>query len=178
MIAGIQTFGELVHFHPHIHALVTEGGFRSDGTFVRLPSLGRDRLLTAWQSKVFDLLRAAGKIDQNAADAMRSWPHSGFCVDDSVRLTAGDRFGLEQLAQYIFRCPFSLARVVRLTEEGSVIYRAEKDGCRRFPGPASADGHHAQHGRGRSPSQREVFCGPIPLEAPQSQRVHLGLSFM
>lgn len=34
---------------------------------------------------------------------------------------------------------FGLARVVRLTEEGSVIYRAEKDHCRRFPGPASAD---------------------------------------
>jgi hypothetical protein len=25
MIAGIQTFGELLHFHPHIHALVTDG---------------------------------------------------------------------------------------------------------------------------------------------------------
>ena len=36
-------------------------------------------------------------------------------------------------------CPFSLARVVRLTDEGSVIYRAERDHCRRFPGPASSD---------------------------------------
>jgi hypothetical protein len=33
----------------------------------------------------------------------------------------------------------SLARVVRLTEGGLVIYRAEKDHCRRFPGPASRD---------------------------------------
>jgi hypothetical protein len=139
MIAGIQTFGELVHFHPHIHALVTDGGFLPDGTFVRLPRIGRDLLLTAWQSKVFDLLLAADKIDQDTVDAMRSWPHSGFSVDDSVRLTAGDRFGLERLAQYILRCPFSLARVVRLTDEGSVIYRAEKDHCRQFPGAASAD---------------------------------------
>jgi hypothetical protein len=29
--------------------------------------------------------------------------------------------------------------VVRLTDDGSVIYRAEQDHCRRFPGPASAD---------------------------------------
>ena len=37
------------------------------------------------------------------------------------------------------RCPFSLARVVRLTDDGSVIYRSEKDHCRRFPDPASGD---------------------------------------
>ena len=35
--------------------------------------------------------------------------------------------------------PFSLARVVRVTDEGSVLYRAEPDHCRRFPGAASAD---------------------------------------
>ena len=28
---------------------------------------------------------------------------------------------------------------MRLTDDGSVIYRAEKDHCRRFPGPASKD---------------------------------------
>ncbi len=70
---------------------------------------------------------------------MSSWSHSGFSVDNSVYLPPGDTDGLERLAQYILRCPFSLARVVRLTAEGSVIYRAEQDHCRRFPGPASAD---------------------------------------
>ena len=139
MIAGIQTFGELLHFHPHIHALVTDGGFLPDGSFLRVLRIGREVLLSTWQSKVFDLLLAADKIDQDIVNAMRSWPHSGFSVDNSIYLASGDRFGLERLAQYILRCPFSLARVVRLTGEGSVIYRAEKDHCRRFPGPASAD---------------------------------------
>jgi hypothetical protein len=37
------------------------------------------------------------------------------------------------------RCPFSLARIVRVTESGSVVYRAEKADCRRFPMPASRD---------------------------------------
>jgi len=37
------------------------------------------------------------------------------------------------------RCPFSLARVVRVTDDSSVIYRAERDHCRRFPGAASGD---------------------------------------
>ncbi len=39
MVAGIQTFGELVHFHPHIHAIVTDGGFTPGGTFICLPRI-------------------------------------------------------------------------------------------------------------------------------------------
>jgi len=31
-------FGQWVHFHPHVHALVCEGMFPSDGTFVPLLS--------------------------------------------------------------------------------------------------------------------------------------------
>ena len=32
-IGFVQTAGELLNFHPHIHVLVTDGGFRPDGTF-------------------------------------------------------------------------------------------------------------------------------------------------
>ncbi len=55
-------------------------------------------------------------------------------MDRSVRLTAGDRRGLERLARYLVRCPFSLSRMIRVTEAGKVLYRAEKAECRRFPG--------------------------------------------
>ena len=139
MIAGIQTFGELVHYHPHVHVIATDGAFRADGTFMCLLECGTELLLETWGTKVFDLLLAAVKIDQTTVDEMRSWAHSGFSVDNSVYLSPGDTFSLERLAQYILRCPFSLARVVRLTDDGSVIYRAEKDHCRRFPGAASGD---------------------------------------
>jgi hypothetical protein len=35
----VQTFGDLVTFNPHIHALVAEGVFLPSGTFQVLPSL-------------------------------------------------------------------------------------------------------------------------------------------
>jgi hypothetical protein len=139
MVAGIQTFGQLIHYHPHIHAIVTDGAFTPDGTFLCLPKIDNGLLLATWQTKVFELLLAAGKIEQQTVDEMRTWPHSGFSVDNSVYLPPGDTAALQRLAQYILRCPFSLARVVRLTGDGSVIYRAEQQQCRRFPGPASAD---------------------------------------
>jgi hypothetical protein len=44
---------------------------------------------------------------------------------------------LENLIQYIARCPFSLSRMIKITEAGQVIYKTEHDGCRRFPDPAS-----------------------------------------
>ncbi len=139
MVAGIQTFGELINFHPHIHAIATDGVFTPDGTFLCLPRIDKQLLLDVWQDKVFELFVKAGKIDQETVDQMRCWPHSGFSVDNSVYLAPHDIAGLRRLAEYILRCPFSLARVVRLTDDGSVIYRAEKDHCRRFPGPASGD---------------------------------------
>lgn len=66
---------------------------------------------------------------------MRSWPHSGFSVDQSVFLPAGDRAGVERLVGYMTRCPFSLSHLVKVTRTGQVIYKAEKDACRAFPDP-------------------------------------------
>jgi len=37
IVSSIQTHGSLANWHPHLHLLVTDGGFRPDGTFVRLP---------------------------------------------------------------------------------------------------------------------------------------------
>jgi hypothetical protein len=33
------------------------------------------------------------------------------------------------------RCPFSLSRLVKVTQAGQVIYKAEQDACRAFPDP-------------------------------------------
>jgi hypothetical protein len=54
---------------------------------------------------------------------IRSWKHSGFRVDQSVRLEAGDQEGVQRLIQYFLRCPFSQARMIEVTEAGKVIPR-------------------------------------------------------
>jgi hypothetical protein len=78
------------------------------GSSFCLPKIDNGLLLATWQTKVFELLLAAGKIDQQTVDEMRTWPHSGFSVDNSVYLPAYDTAALQRLAQYILRCPFSL----------------------------------------------------------------------
>ena len=37
LVACLQTHGSLANWHPHLHLVVTDGGFRADGTFVRWP---------------------------------------------------------------------------------------------------------------------------------------------
>ena len=80
-----------------------------------------------------------GKIDQSLVTQMLGWQHSGFGVHHAVRLEADDRAGRERLTHYMLRCPFSLERLFRVTEQGTVIYLAEKKACRRFPKPAGGD---------------------------------------
>ena len=45
MIAAIQTFGQLLHWNPHIHSLVTCGAYTPEGEFLHLPDFDMDRLL-------------------------------------------------------------------------------------------------------------------------------------
>ena len=92
-----------------------------------------------WEDNVFRLLLDAGRIDANVVSQIRSWRHTGFSVDRSVRIPADDRDGLERLAQYMARSPFSLTRLLRITRTGQVVYHAEKHRPHRFPDPARDD---------------------------------------
>jgi hypothetical protein len=139
MAATVQTFGELAHWHPHVHAIATEGAFTRDGGFVGLPKLASEPFLKLWEHEVFRLLLDEGRIAPETVGQMRSWQHSGFSVDRSVLISAGDGDALERLVQYIARCPFSLDRIVKVTPTGQVVYRAEHQDCRKFPDPDSDD---------------------------------------
>ena len=115
MVSAIQTHGELLHWHPHLHAVLTCGAFTPAGDFLELPELDLDRLEVAWQEAVFALYLAEDRIEPEVVENMRTWEHSGFSVDQSVLLRADDEAGIERLVQYITRCPFSLARLVKVT---------------------------------------------------------------
>jgi len=135
LVVGIQTHGELANWHPHFHVLATDGAFIPDGTFIPMPETPAEPYLKLWEQKLFDLLLAEGRITPEIVQQMKCWQHSGFSVDKSVRLDAGDTAAIERLTQYIVRCPFSLDRILSLNPDGKVVYRAEKAECRPFPVP-------------------------------------------
>ncbi len=128
-----MTHGELLHWHPHLHVLLTCGAFTPTGGFLELPQLDLERLEATWQEAVFALHLAEEKIEPEVVENTRTWEHSGFSVDQAVLLAAGDQAGIERLVQYMTRCPFSLSRLVKVSETGQVVYKAEKQACRAFP---------------------------------------------
>ena len=108
----IHTFGELVHWHSHLHALLTDGAFAPDGTFIALPELDDEPFEKLWREKVFDLLLKRGKISESLGTQMLDWTHSGFGVHHAVRLDAEDLAGRERLAHSLRTCgpPATLRR--------------------------------------------------------------------
>jgi len=119
--------------HPHIHAIVTEGVFHKGGHFVPVDSVLLDRAIEIWRGKVFDIFFEAGLMDLEDIGAMMSWKHSGFSIDTSVRIAADDHDAMKRLVEYIARCPFSLAGMVKLTRDGKVMYHGSHPRCFRFP---------------------------------------------
>ena len=114
-----------------------------------------ERLLVAWQEAVFALYLAEEKIEPEVVENMRNWQHSGFSVDQSVFLPAGDQAVIERLIQYITRCPFSLSRLVKVSATGQVVYQAAKQACRAFPDPK---------GDGTQPGVKRNFQILSPLD--------------
>jgi hypothetical protein len=58
VIAAIQTFGEQINLHPHLHFLVTEGGVDEAGIILKIPRIYNSRLATIFAREVLaDLVR-------------------------------------------------------------------------------------------------------------------------
>jgi hypothetical protein len=58
IVACLQTHGSRANWHPHLHLLVTDGGFRPDGTFV---SWGGVRFLAAPLDDIIRSKEATGR---------------------------------------------------------------------------------------------------------------------
>jgi hypothetical protein len=94
MIGATQTFGDLAHFHPHEHAIVSDGVFDKGDHFVIVPDVDLTRCTVLWRKKVFELLLQKEKITQEVVDSMCKWTHSGFSIDNSVCIKMDDQVGL------------------------------------------------------------------------------------
>jgi hypothetical protein len=110
MVAVVQTFGDQLNLHPHVHALLTRGGWTS-GQWVPMPYVDPACAEQLFRHKVIRLLRRAGLLDEDRTRLLLSWPHSGFSVHNSVTVPAGDSRALEALSRYCGRNPVSLDRL-------------------------------------------------------------------
>lgn len=86
MIMVIHTFGDYARFHPHFHAIATDGLFRPKGTFSCLPKRNLKELEGIFRSKVFAMIKAEGRISDLLIEKLMAWHHSGFSVDNGNQI--------------------------------------------------------------------------------------------
>jgi hypothetical protein len=110
----------------HLHLLVTDGGFRPDGTFVRPPRHDVATLTEAARRTVFRMFVKRELIDGDTAQSMLAWPHAGFHVHDGVRAAADDIAFTVRLARYGARNPLALGRLAYNEEARTVAYHSDK----------------------------------------------------
>jgi hypothetical protein len=111
MVAVVQTLGDQLNLHPHVHALVTRGGWTADGAWMPIPFVNASAAEQLFRHKVIRLLQRAALLEEGRTRLLLSWRHSGFSVHNSVTVPAGDGRGLEALARYCLRNPVSLTRL-------------------------------------------------------------------
>jgi hypothetical protein len=114
---AVQTYGDLLNFNPHLHAITTDGCFLDDGSFKTVPGFVLEDLEEIFQYEVLKMLYKEGKINDAVSENMLSWRHSGFHGYIGDRITPSDKTGLCNLVRYIIRACFSQERKVYVPAE-------------------------------------------------------------
>ena len=85
VIAAIQTFGDRINLHPHLHFLVTEGGVDEAGIFHKVSRIDDSRLVELFAREVLASLVHMELLSPEWAERLLSWRHTGFNVHSRVR---------------------------------------------------------------------------------------------
>jgi hypothetical protein len=125
MVAVVQTFGSRINFHPHVHAIVSRGGWTKTGEWIPVPYVDARAAELLLRHKVFSLLRKAGVIDDERIALLLSWKHSGFSVHNAVSVEPEDPGAAERLVRYVMRSPVSQQRLDFDGKTGEVRIRAK-----------------------------------------------------
>ena len=122
MVVVVQTAGDVGNWHPHVHAMVSRGGWSAEGEWAPVPYVDEHSAELLFRHKVMRLLQDEGPLSEERTKLLLSWRHTGFSVHNQVRVEPEDQSAVERLARYIMRPPISLERM-RWDGVGEVRYR-------------------------------------------------------
>jgi hypothetical protein len=94
-----------------LHLLVTDGGFRPNGTFMSRPAHDTMRLTEAFRRAGLLLFVRLALFDEDQAAGMLTRPYSGFHVHPAVWVPEDDRAFAARLARDCARNPVALERL-------------------------------------------------------------------
>jgi hypothetical protein len=112
----------MLQWHPHLHILLTDGGF-SDGAFRALSAWDGQTVMRLFRERLLARLEEKHAVSRELVAKVMAWRHSGFSVHLGDAIAREDAQALEDLAGYVVRNPLSLKRLVYLDGRQAVIYR-------------------------------------------------------
>ena len=124
-VVAYQPFGDLLRFNSHWHALILEGGFDAEGQFVFLPIHDTQKLTECFRRRLIGLFLRKNLITESSSEMLLRWRHSGFSVNNSVRMAGDDHKARVSLAQYIARAPLSLEKLHYDQQAGKAVYHSD-----------------------------------------------------
>jgi ribosomal protein S27E len=124
IIAVIQSFGNRINFHQHLHFLVSEGGQDREGRFYSVCRFNDDLLREIFTREVLSLLVRKQLINRDLVERILSWRHTGFNVHSKVRAESKEE--AERVGKYMIRPILSLSKLSLDEAHGQVIYQYGK----------------------------------------------------
>ena len=125
-IVAIQTYGDQLNWHPHLHSLVSHGVWDRQGQFHPFGPLDDEGLTRLFQHHVLEMLTSQRRLSREFADRLRCWQPSGFQVYCGPGVDRDDQSALERLSAYILRPSFAGTRLQYQAQTGQIQYRTNK----------------------------------------------------
>ena len=126
-VSSIQTWGDQANPHPHQHCLVSWGIRDRAGGFHAAPSdLDLSPLVEMFRRGVLGMLLEKQRIREDTVKKFLAWRCSGFSVDGSVQVGAGDRASLTRVAAYVLKPPVSLKRLSYVPGSKTLVYKGSR----------------------------------------------------
>ena len=124
VVISVQSYGDRLNLHPHVHALASRGVWSAGGNFEAIPALDAPQLMLLFRHHLLKNLLACGRIGQATLDILDRFHHPGFSAYEGEGVAVGDSAARERLASYLVHAPLSLARLRYDRHAGMVTYEA------------------------------------------------------
>ncbi len=113
-LISIQTFGSFgANFHPHLHAIISDGVWTAEGEFLDLPSVDTATVCEVFRRLLLRRLHKEERLSERFMENLLSWVHPGFSVFAGQPVSPEDSQQLERLACYITRPPLAIDSIRR-----------------------------------------------------------------
>lgn len=126
-IFTIQTAGDALNFHPHLHGILADGYWKGD-VFTRFPEIDIAALNQTFGERVLALLHKQELITDDDVLQILSQDHTGFSVwmSEPFHDDESERF----VARYIERAPLSLEKLS--IQDDILIYTTKESVTHEF----------------------------------------------